>query len=528
MQSNQKLKSLGSALLSAIIADNIPAARALLNANAETTWTTKYEGNSCLHVAIKNNNLDMVRLLIEHGADLTKGNTNQLTPIAYAATLKRWDIVTYIAKTKLTNSEDLSCYGSALLTAARYNQLECVRALLAAGAPTTWRDATTDQPTSGNRPLHFAVLNDNPEMIALLIKYGADLEVENNKGFTTATLASATNKWNIVEAIGKALTAEPLYEKFLKDSVILFNDLKINTVPNDKRAKSIHEFYKMHLQTLENLASTIDSKKDYQQNAFLYGLVSQMRDNLSRPISEADQRLLAELCKNKNEFADDVATLHIHAKAIAEFASEIALVLSAMKKTIDVTNWEYVAAFNRKKSGQPKHVKKLSNLFAPYEIKQCSVAEIMMLYQKSTEIILSVGQNSDRQQVTTNFYANQERALTTIPFGNVIAAAPAAVPAAIPKAAEKMQPAPATSTTARLYPVLNDMPSLIPAAVPKPLPNDVAPKTTSHEKEVLRLIAEAPKVPVNLTTSGQSVFQQPKATPVPKQEAKKAAVALVS
>ena len=68
-------------MLPSCINTDIEELRGLLklpNANASEAFST---GWSCLHIAVKNQRLDIVRLLLENGADLHAQNTRQVTPL---------------------------------------------------------------------------------------------------------------------------------------------------------------------------------------------------------------------------------------------------------------------------------------------------------------------------------------------------------------------------------------------------------------------------------------------------------------
>ena len=110
------------ALKAAVKANQILAVKALLESYPspripQLTW---HEGNALLHWAAQNKNADMVKLLLEHGCDLSEKNKNGKTPAQVAADVKAFNCVNVMAD-YASESEDSHRfnYGYALLFASR-------------------------------------------------------------------------------------------------------------------------------------------------------------------------------------------------------------------------------------------------------------------------------------------------------------------------------------------------------------------------------------------------------------------------
>ncbi len=71
--SKKILETYGAALLDSVRINNIQIARILLKAGASNNWSDS-EGNTCLHVAIKNQNTEMITLLSSFGFNLNEQN----------------------------------------------------------------------------------------------------------------------------------------------------------------------------------------------------------------------------------------------------------------------------------------------------------------------------------------------------------------------------------------------------------------------------------------------------------------------
>lgn len=184
----------GSALLDATKANHMPAVQALLKAGAYTNWYHPHNGYRPLHNAVKNNNPEMITLLLQYGADPSVKNTSG-KPIELAAINEYWNCVIAFAKTK-NERNDTYAYGYALLFASVANQLSVVRALLEAEAKTEWYMTDTI-----NTALHNAVVNNNPVMVAMLVSHKANKNTVNKYQETPLNMATRLQRWNCVKAI---------------------------------------------------------------------------------------------------------------------------------------------------------------------------------------------------------------------------------------------------------------------------------------------------------------------------------------
>lgn len=88
-------------------------------------------------------------------------------------------------------------YGDALVTAIKSKQIESIKALLEAGAPTTAQD------NDGNSTLHCAINNGDVEAVKLLLAHGASLTARNQNGKTPIAHAAIHKQWPIVIAIAE-------------------------------------------------------------------------------------------------------------------------------------------------------------------------------------------------------------------------------------------------------------------------------------------------------------------------------------
>ena len=132
-----------------------------------------FDGNTPLIVAVLRNNLDMVKVLLDKGADLSVATNEGFTPLMFAV---------------------------------QNNNLDMVKVLLDKGADLS---AANNQ---GFTPLMFAVLRNNLDMVKVLLDKGADLSVATNEGFTPLMFAVQNNNLdmvNFLKAEGAKKAAAP-------------------------------------------------------------------------------------------------------------------------------------------------------------------------------------------------------------------------------------------------------------------------------------------------------------------------------
>ena len=147
-----------------------------------------------LHYAAKNGHLDMIRFLLEKGADLA------------AADKHGWSVLQYAVRYSTPRTvETLIDLGAALghverkgwtclHLAARNGQADIARLLLERGANV---DQTQDQ---GWNALHLAVRYGQPDTISTLLEYGIDINAAN-RGWTALHLAALNGHTDIASIL---------------------------------------------------------------------------------------------------------------------------------------------------------------------------------------------------------------------------------------------------------------------------------------------------------------------------------------
>jgi hypothetical protein len=142
-----------------------------------------YSGNSPLHAAVENGNLEIVKFLLNSGAKINSKNFEKRTPLMMLDEDATPELVNlllgYGAK---INSADKK-KNTALILAAAYAGKDVIQALISAGANV---NAVNKQ---GETALMNAAENGETEIVQLLLGSGADANARNRDGKTALSLA---------------------------------------------------------------------------------------------------------------------------------------------------------------------------------------------------------------------------------------------------------------------------------------------------------------------------------------------------
>ena len=168
----------GSNLLSAALSGNIWVASILLM--QETDLATRCnDGRTALHLAVsKPNNLEMVRFLIDNGANISTTDNNGETPLYNALSNDEVETATILLEHGATLVVQNINGQTPLHKAVSVVNLEMVRLLLEHGADVAAQD------NKGETPLYGALLPESIEIATLLLDFGADFNTLNITGQT--------------------------------------------------------------------------------------------------------------------------------------------------------------------------------------------------------------------------------------------------------------------------------------------------------------------------------------------------------
>ncbi len=183
--------------IKAVLKENVKGAESALRAGAHVNLQEETEsGDTALIIAVKDNNKNMVQLLLDHGANPNIKNDDGFTALFYIRD-DNLDIALDIIKLLIEYGADLNVKGGVgleitfLMSVGCNNQddgIKIVQFLLDHGADVHAKDS------SGCTALFYAVkeawAEEDFELVKLLIEYGADVNVRCGKNLQTPLMCA--------------------------------------------------------------------------------------------------------------------------------------------------------------------------------------------------------------------------------------------------------------------------------------------------------------------------------------------------
>ncbi|WP_342273365.1 ankyrin repeat domain-containing protein [Spiroplasma endosymbiont of Acasis viretata] len=200
---------------------------------------------SPLYYAVNNNNIEIVKLLLENDADINEQDINGSTPLHWAIECNNIEIVKLLLENDADiNEQDIN--GCAPLHwAIECNNIEIVKLLLE-------NDADINaQEKSLATPLHLSIYTNNFDMIKLLLEKGADLNIKDIGEFTTLNVL--LKKYNISSEISQLLFKQLNFKKNIKRK---FLKKELTNSTKSKLPKLIFEKEEINAINLQNQPST--------------------------------------------------------------------------------------------------------------------------------------------------------------------------------------------------------------------------------------------------------------------------------
>jgi ankyrin repeat protein len=151
-----------------------------------------------MHAAVITDDVNILSLLIEHGADM---EDQSRTSLNHAASYGRVQIGQYLLDRGANINTRNDLRNTPLINAVSYGHIEFARMLLERGA------VIDAQGYYRKTALHCAINGRFTQAVQLLLEHGADVNVRHYKGNTASELASLRGHQEIVELIS-AYSAE--------------------------------------------------------------------------------------------------------------------------------------------------------------------------------------------------------------------------------------------------------------------------------------------------------------------------------
>lgn len=221
-------------LLEAALGGHLDVIRVLVESGADKNNVSVREPTGCdgkpppaymigctpLMAAAQNDHLEVFQYLVEAGADVQKADSLGRAPMNVAATVGSPEMVRILVGAGADINVEKYMGRSPLSTAAIMGYFSVVKELVAAGADVNkaWASGTS----KGNLPLFSAITSGNLEIVRFLVGSGASLELPDpDDGSTPLLWAAVSGKSEIVrlllesgadiEGVGGAKIGTPLF-----------------------------------------------------------------------------------------------------------------------------------------------------------------------------------------------------------------------------------------------------------------------------------------------------------------------------
>jgi ankyrin repeat protein len=158
-----------------------------------------------LHVAAREGRSDIAKLLVDHGADAGVKNYEGLTPLHVALSGKHQEIAQYLLRHagKIDVETRANPAGATpLLMAVSAGYATVAVELIQRGADVNARGGW-----EGNSALHFAARNGDRSLVELLLSKGADPSLRNKAGLTPTEEADKAGKTDVAALLRRAAEA---------------------------------------------------------------------------------------------------------------------------------------------------------------------------------------------------------------------------------------------------------------------------------------------------------------------------------
>lgn len=183
-------------LRAAIMRERVEEVRRLVNQDTWMKSVVDKDFSLLLHLAAESGNVEIVKILIDNGADINALTNLGDTPMDRAIIFNNINVVELLLEEGFEINKSINGKTTPLCVAVVFNKLSIVEFLLKNGADATFKNKV------GETPLHFAISASTTakmDIVELLVFYGANIRARNNLGDTPYDLATQRSYKSIVE-----------------------------------------------------------------------------------------------------------------------------------------------------------------------------------------------------------------------------------------------------------------------------------------------------------------------------------------
>uniref|UniRef100_A0A0F7ZCG5 Ankyrin repeat domain-containing protein 27 n=2 Tax=Crotalus adamanteus TaxID=8729 RepID=A0A0F7ZCG5_CROAD len=202
---------------------------------------TNQTGLTSLHVAALHGHVDLVALLLKHGANMEAKDVNQAGPLHFACQNGHFQVVEFLIEcTAKLNKKDI--YGNTPLMYA------CLKGYQEIAAILLQHGASVNLPNNqGNTPLHKAVIGNYKAVVQLLLQHGALVHLRNYRQCTPLDYAEPNS--DLLKLLQAAASSEEYGQTLCKARITR----KIRKKISFKTPETTDDLIARRLQLLESI-----------------------------------------------------------------------------------------------------------------------------------------------------------------------------------------------------------------------------------------------------------------------------------
>jgi len=153
------------------------------------------EGDTCLHIVAREDDTDLLELLVKKGADINAKGRVQSTPLGTSLAHNKPKAAEWLIDKGADVRAADSNGKTPLLHASTWGQTKVMTALLVKGADLFAVD------TAGDQPIHSAARNGRKDAVELLLAKGAEVNARGCSGETPLHCAASRNKAAVIKLL---------------------------------------------------------------------------------------------------------------------------------------------------------------------------------------------------------------------------------------------------------------------------------------------------------------------------------------
>jgi ankyrin repeat protein len=177
----------------AVKTENLEMVRLLLEHGANPNLRGGENGNFALPIAIEKGNLEIVRLLLDRGANVNRGDHIGASPLRWAIDSENIEMVRLLLD-RGANINDSDRYGAPFPNAAYRQNLEILKLLLERGANI---NARCNNVVDNRTALHHAVSRERMDIVRYLVENGININARDSEGRSALNIALDIGEMNI-------------------------------------------------------------------------------------------------------------------------------------------------------------------------------------------------------------------------------------------------------------------------------------------------------------------------------------------